>query len=191
MASAFEALLFGMLNKPGRANPSLELTAQTIVEFLPHLFRNAAAGESEVAAGVEVLVVEDDAVCARMAVAALAAAKLHARSVARPSEALQLLEQYRYDLVLLDIELPEMKGFELCERLRKLPGYSETPVIFVTLHNGFETCVHSVRSGGNDLISKPIVPMELAAKAVMHLLKRQLRQSGPQGTAPASGLPTR
>ncbi|MGH7968485.1 MAG: response regulator [Limisphaerales bacterium] len=178
MAAAFEALLFGMLNKPARSNPSLELTARTIVDFFPELFRTAATGESDVSAGVEVLVVEDDVVCARMAVAALAAAKLHARSVTRPSEALQLLQQYRYDLVLLDVELPEMNGFGLCERLRQLPGHSETPVIFVTLHSGFETCVNTVRSGGNDLIAKPIVPMELAAKAVMHLLKRQPSQAG-------------
>jgi CheY-like chemotaxis protein len=65
-----------------------------------------------------------------------------------------------------------MDGFELCRRLRTLPGYQKTPVIFVTSHSDFESRARSKLSGGDDLISKPVFPMELAVKAVAQLLKQ-------------------
>jgi CheY-like chemotaxis protein len=79
-----------------------------------------------------------------------------------------------FDLVLLDIEMPGMDGFELCRRLRLLPGHQKTPVIYVTSHDAFENRAKSVLSGANDLISKPVFPIELAVKAVSHLLKSAL-----------------
>jgi len=57
--------------------------------------------------------------------------------------------------------------------LRLMPGYAKTPVIYVTLHSDFETRTRTAISGGNDLIGKPILPTELAVKALMHLLKSQ------------------
>ena len=72
-----------------------------------------------------------------------------------------------------DVEMPVLNGFELCERLRAVPSYEKTPVIFVTIHSDFESRAKSSLSGGDDLIAKPILPMELAAKVVMHLLKSQ------------------
>jgi len=70
--------------------------------------------------------------------------------------------------------MPGMDGFELCKRLRLLPGYAQTPVIYVTSHSDFENRTKSVLTGGNDLISKPVFPIELAVKAVTHLLKIRL-----------------
>jgi CheY-like chemotaxis protein len=87
---------------------------------------------------------------------------------------LQWLKERRFDLVLLDIEMAGMDGFELCRRLRTLPGYQKTPVIYVTSHSDFENRAKSVLSGGDDLISKPVFPMELAVKAVTLLLKRRI-----------------
>ncbi|HWQ91425.1 MAG TPA: response regulator, partial [Clostridia bacterium] len=91
-----------------------------------------------------------------------------------PLVALELLQRSTFDMVLLDIEMPNMNGLELCRRLRSLPAYTHTPVIFVTGHSDFETRAKSIVSGGDDLISQPVFPMELTVKAVMHLLKKQL-----------------
>jgi putative two-component system response regulator len=73
--------------------------------------------------------------------------------------------------------MPGMGGFELCEKIRQLPNYKRTPVIFVTGHADFDNRIHSVLSGGNDLIAKPVFPIELAVKAVTHLLRSQLPES--------------
>jgi twitching motility two-component system response regulator PilG len=77
-------------------------------------------------------------------------------------------------LILLDISMPQLDGFQLCSELRKLPAHEKTPVIFVTCHSDFESRSRGILSGGNDLIAKPILAVELAVKAVTHLLRRGL-----------------
>jgi CheY-like chemotaxis protein len=79
----------------------------------------------------------------------------------------------QYDLVLLDIEMPQMTGFDLCRKLRGIPGYENTPVIYVTSHSHFESRAKSILAGGNDLIAKPVFPIELTLKSVLHILKNR------------------
>ena len=74
-----------------------------------------------------------------------------------------------------------MDGFEVCKRLRALPGYAKTPVVYITSHGDFNHRAKSVLSGGNDLISKPVFPIELAVKAVSHVVKRQLAETSAPG----------
>ena len=78
------------------------------------------------------------------------------------------------DVVLMDIEMPGMDGLELCKQLRRLPGYQKTPVIYVTSHSDFESRARSALSGGDDLIGKPVFALELAVKAMAHLLISQM-----------------
>ena len=118
-----------------------------------------------------ILVVDDDAVSNRAVVLALNRAKLRATSLANPSDALKKLEENRYDLVMLDINMPGMDGITLCEKMRALPLHKHTPVIYVTGHTDFKTRARSLLSGRSDLISKPILPTELAVKTIAHLLK--------------------
>jgi len=174
MASALEALLFGMQEKLRQLEPSLERTTSTAVKFLEELLRRPSDLRPGSAQNQCALVVDDDRLSNRLVVSALRQAQLQARGAESAAVALGLLQEKVYDLVLLDVEMPEMDGFELCKRLRALPGYDKTPVIYVTLHSDFETRARTVLSGGNDLIAKPILPAELAVKVVMHLLKRQL-----------------
>jgi CheY-like chemotaxis protein len=171
MASVFEALLFGLAGKPELFSPSVRQTMGRVVEFLGVLFEQAGDGESGRLQGARVLVVDDEPVANRLAVSALYSAGLHARSIQDPVMALAALGETHYDLLLLDIEMPGIDGFEFCKRARALPGYEKTPVIYVTLHSDFGTRVKGALSGGNDLIAKPVFPMELATKVVMHLLQ--------------------
>jgi len=62
------------------------------------------------------------------------------------------------DAVLLDINMPGINGFELCEKLRHLPGCKTIPVIFITGYSNFDNRKTSVLSGGQDFITKPIFP---------------------------------
>jgi len=70
--------------------------------------------------------------------------------------------------------MPGMDGLELCKQLCRLPGYQKTPVIYVTSHSDFESRARSALSGGDDLIGKPVFPLELAVKAMAHLLSSQV-----------------
>ena len=172
MASAFEALLFELTGKPACISPSVLRTIASTVDFLALLFDCAREADTDAPLSAETLVVDDDALSNRLVVAALQRAQLQARSTDDPMVGLRWLEEGRFDLVLLDIEMPGMDGFELCRRLRLLPGYQKTPVIYVTSHNNFESRAKSILSGGNDLISKPVFPLELAVKIVALLLKK-------------------
>jgi DNA-binding response OmpR family regulator len=173
MASAFEALLFGMMDDLTRFEPSMARTTSMGVQFMqellgrPHDLRPASARIPSA------LVVDDDRLSNRLVVSALRNAQLQARSTEDPEMALKWLQEKPYDLILLDVEMPGMDGIELCKRLRLLPGYEKTPVIYVTIHSDFETRTRTALSGGNDLIAKPVRPAELAVKATMHLLKNQ------------------
>jgi DNA-binding response OmpR family regulator len=70
-----------------------------------------------------------------------------------------------------------MTGFELCSRLRTLPSYAKTPVVFVTGLNDLESRANSTMSGGNDFIAKPFLFIELTVKALIHVLRSRLAQA--------------
>jgi CheY-like chemotaxis protein len=144
------------------------------VDFLGTLVENARTGRRLDLLVGEVLVVDDDPLANRIALAALSRAKLTARAVENPLNALDLLARQHFDLILLDIEMPHMDGFELCRKLRELPGYDQTPVIYVTSYADFENRSRCIGFGGHDLIAKPIFPIELAVKAVMYLIRGKL-----------------
>ena len=121
--------------------------------------------------GTAVVALEQDPDLARQAESALAAIGARQVTVVTGPLVAGWPAAAPYDLILLDVEMPGIDGLELCKRLRALPAYEKTPVIYVTIHSDFETQSRTLMSGGNDLIAKPIQPAELAVKAVMHLLK--------------------
>jgi DNA-binding response OmpR family regulator len=102
---------------------------------------------------------------------ALGKANLRCIGMEDSNMALTVLKEYPFDLIFLDAEMPGLNGFELCAELRKLPTNKNTPVIFVTSLTKFEVRAQSSLSGGNDLIAKPFLMMELAVKALTYLLK--------------------
>ncbi len=174
MSGALEALLFELIEKPQFINSSTSRTVSSSVEFLGLLVENARSGRHMESLSAEVLVVDDDGLANRIALAALSRARLNARSCENPLAALELLSKQSFDLVLLDVEMPYLSGFDVCRNLRQLPGYETTPVIYVTSHGDFETRAKSILVGANDLIAKPIFPIELAVKAVGHLIRSKL-----------------
>lgn len=174
LGGALEALLFELIEKPQFINASTARTIASAVEFLGMLVDNARMGRRTDALNAEVLVVDDDALSNRIALAALSRARVNARACESPLASLELMAKQKFDLVLLDIEMPQMNGFETCRNLRQLPGYETTPVIYVTSHADFESRAKSILVGANDLIAKPIFPIELAVKAVAHLIRRKL-----------------
>jgi CheY-like chemotaxis protein len=174
LCSLFEALLYELQERPAHIDRSVLLTIGTAVDFLEVLFDNSRAGSTEERLTGRVLVVDDDPLSNHLVVAALRRARLEARAADNPLIGLEFLRQAAYDLVLLDIEMPHMTGFDLCRKLRTLPGYARTPVVYVTAHSDFESRSAGILAGGNDLIAKPIFPIELAVKCVMHLLRSRL-----------------
>jgi len=179
LAKAFEMLLGKIAAKPARVTPSILQTLAEAADCLGVLLKGDEPGSSETALRAKVLAVDDDTVCNHVIVNTLKRANLDITSVEDPFEGLKLLQHNRYDLVLLDIDMPKLTGFEVCEKLRALPQYKTTPVIFVTAHSNFGNRTQGVLSGGNYFITKPVDPLELALKVTIHLFKAQVNPTAP------------
>lgn len=174
LTGAFEALLFELQRRATQIDLSTMKTIAMSVDFLEVLFKHARTVPATQPLSARVLVVDDDPLSNHLALAALRHAQLDAHAVENPLTGLEMLQQSHYDLVLLDIEMPDMNGFEVCSTLRALPGYKDTAVIFFSAHSDHASRATGVLSGGNDLIAKPIFPYELALKAVTHLIRSRL-----------------
>jgi len=83
--------------------------------------------------------------------------------------ALSVLGNIRVDLILLDIEMPGMSGFEFLHQIRKIPALMSTPVIIVTSHSGKEFSDHAIGEGANDVLGKPVNPQDLKNRVVQLL----------------------
>ena len=87
------------------------------------------------------------------------------------------LEQLQYSppaLVLLDVMMPGMDGFETCRRLRRLPGLEQLPVIFMTALSEIQDKVRAFAAGADDYVSKPFQHEEVLARVRVHLTRREL-----------------
>jgi DNA-binding response OmpR family regulator len=175
MASALAGLIKELYEKPKNINPSTLRTLATSIDFLAILFEQGAQLQLDANAPPNILVVDDEVISRRAVILALEKAQLKCVSVDTPETALNLLGRDRFDLIFLDVDMPEMSGFDLCTRLRSLPLNRDTPVVFVTSLNDFESRARSTLSGGNDLIGKPFLFIELAVKALTFILRRRLQ----------------
>ncbi|HVT87645.1 MAG TPA: sigma-54 dependent transcriptional regulator [Tepidisphaeraceae bacterium] len=110
------------------------------------------------------------------------------RILAAPSGemALMVAARAKPDLVLLDVMLPDMDGYETCRRLHADPATRETPVLFISARNETNSLVEAFQAGGLDYITKPIDPEEVVIRVESHLrvsrLARQLREKNSELT---------
>lgn len=87
---------------------------------------------------------------------------------------LKALEQLRPDLVLLDVMLPEVDGFELCRQIRQLTVLGRIPVLFLTARADEVDRVLGLEIGGDDYMTKPFSPRELIARIKAHLRREEM-----------------
>lgn len=178
LTSAFEALLFELQEKPANINESSRHTVAATTALLADCLSRADQADEQCLSPTSILVVDDDAVSNRALLLALRRYHLTATSVLDPFAALEKLKQHSYDLALLDINLPGMDGIRLCEQMRRIPSLEKLPVIFITSYMEFEARARAVLRTGDDLIAKPILPIELTLKVISHSLKQRMGYSG-------------
>jgi two-component system sensor histidine kinase/response regulator len=91
-------------------------------------------------------------------------------------EALAQAFETDFDLILLDIMMPEMDGFEVCRILKKESGTTKTPIIFLTAKNDTESIIKGFEVGAQDYLTKPFNTNELLARVRTHLELKKNRQ---------------
>ena len=126
-----------------------------------------------------ILVVEDESAIADAVLYALRAEGLVAEHCLLGRQALDRLHAEAFDVVILDVGLPDITGFELCRELRT---FSEVPVIFLTARDGEIDRVLGLELGADDYVVKPFSPRELLAR-VRARLRRGGAAAGPAGVA--------
>ena len=111
-----------------------------------------------------ILVVDDTPKNVRLLADLLAARGYGVLTAASGAEALAVVARERPDLVLLDVVMPEMSGYEVCRRLRADPDTAMTPVVMVTALDPAEERVKGIEAGADDFLTKPINQPELLAR---------------------------
>lgn len=121
-------------------------------------------------AEASVLIVDDNPFNRRMLEALISTLGVgHLHSAEDGIQGLAAIAAHRPDLVLLDVMMPNMDGFEMCRRLRTDHTLSDLPVLFVTALDDSKSRAACFAAGGNDVVSKPIEAEEVLARVRVHL----------------------
>jgi signal transduction histidine kinase len=91
------------------------------------------------------------------------------------AEGIAAFEEHRPDCVLLDVRMPNVDGFAVCERIRASPGGRDVPIVFLTAQRDVDTFDRAQRAGADDFLTKPFRPNELVMRVEAALKLRQLR----------------
>lgn len=111
-----------------------------------------------------ILIVDDSRTALMMNEMILKRAKCEVATAKDGREAVQRAVEFRPDLILMDIMMPNMNGFEAVRAIRATPGLAEVPIIMVTTRGEAENAERGYTCGANEYITKPVDPAELLAK---------------------------
>jgi phosphate regulon transcriptional regulator PhoB len=120
-----------------------------------------------------IAIVEDEAELASLIEYNLTRQGFQTQVLGGGKNTVKLLEQGRPDLVVLDVMLPEVDGFELCRLIRQSPLLARTPVLFLTARSDEVDRVLGLEIGGDDYMTKPFSPRELIARVKAHLRREE------------------
>jgi PAS domain S-box-containing protein len=157
--------VLGSSSKASRRSPRRIVTRHTLREDKKHKIR--------------ILVAEDNVVNQKVALRILGKLGYHADAVANGREVVKALETVPYDLVLMDVQMPEMDGFEACRMIRdpeSRVGDHKIPIIAMTAHAMKGDRERCLQEGMDDYISKPVTPI-----ALNEILNKHLKRTTPSG----------
>ncbi len=146
----------------------------------------SAAALRQRSAGLLVLLAEDNPVNQQVGLELLRAAGLRADVAANGREVLEKLAQQRYDLVLMDMQMPEMDGLEATRLIRALPDQATVPIVAMTANAFGEDRDACLAAGMDDHVAKPVEPAQLYGTLLRWLPDRQARgeEAPPAATPP-------
>jgi pilus assembly protein CpaE len=130
---------------------------------------------------IDVLVVDDDPMSLKITAGVLKADGLNVISAASGGEALAVLAQSPPALAVLDVLMPDMDGFALCQKIRQMPSVAKIPVIILTGLKELDDRLKAYDAGADDFIPKPLEPKEFIAR-VRALLRRSAELPQPSQT---------
>jgi len=130
---------------------------------------------------MKILIVDDEPAISETLAYALRTDGFTTESSTLGGEALAMLQQGEHDLVVLDVGLPDMSGFDVCRQLRR---HSDIPVLFLTARSDEVDRIVGLELGGDDYVPKPFSPREVVSR-----IRAILRRLRPESRAPLAPLP--
>ena len=124
----------------------------------------------------DILIVDDTIENLKILVAMLSQAGYHVRPVNNGTLALQIARNSAPDLILLDIRMPNMDGYQVCEQLKSNPATHDIPIIFISAQHNLHDKLQAFRAGGVDYITKPFQLEEVQARVETQIKLQELRQ---------------
>lgn len=158
------------LAMPREAGARTEGVAEVGEGFVAEGSGAGGKGGTELRKGLKVLLVEDDPLTASLVHHRLARDGFEVHGFDDGAAAFAAVQETEPDLILLDVKLPGMDGFEFLERIRALPHLESIPVVMLTAMGREEDIVRGLRLGASDYVLKPFSPVELSAR-IRRLLK--------------------
>jgi CheY-like chemotaxis protein len=125
---------------------------------------------------VRILIVDDDARNIRVMAAMLSAEGYITLSAGSGQDAVQVAKTEHPDLILLDVMMPDMNGFEVVEKLKALPATRDIPIVMVTALDDRESRLYALQAGADEFISKPVDRTELSVRVKNILALQEYRQ---------------
>ncbi|HEY5653209.1 MAG TPA: response regulator [Pontiella sp.] len=116
----------------------------------------------------DILIVDDIPENLRLLGDVLSEAGYRVRQAPSGKLALRAAEHQPPDLIMLDIGMPEMDGFEVCRRLKQMPALKAVPVIYISAFTGAESKIEAFDAGGVDYLTKPFEAKEVLARVKVH-----------------------
>ncbi len=111
-----------------------------------------------------VLIVDDEEIIQKIIEGLLLNQGYQLATASNGKEALEKAEELTPDLILLDVMMPDMDGFEVCKRLRQTPHLAEVPIIIITALDNREAKLQGIKAGADDFLTKPFDGVELQAR---------------------------
>jgi DNA-binding response OmpR family regulator/EAL domain-containing protein (putative c-di-GMP-specific phosphodiesterase class I) len=151
------------------------ITPEKFSELSYYFFEVSSTSSSQ-----KVLFVEDDKAQILLIEHILTEADITVKSITRAEEVLDMLESFKPDLILMDLNLEGITGDKLVRVIRKKPSFANIPIVFLTADTSLESRMRVLNSGADDLLTKPINPNLLVAALKNRMQRSSLRQVATQ-----------
>jgi pilus assembly protein CpaE len=128
-----------------------------------------------------ILIVDDTPMNLKIVTAALIPGGYEIETAPNGRVALDRAALFQPDLIILDVMMPDIDGYEVCRRLRRMPAFTQRPILMLTANDTLEERVSGLEAGADDYMSKPFQPAELQAR-----VRALLRRAAPAPVQPLS-----
>ena len=140
----------------------------TLQQALQHLITIREGGRSRV------LIVDDDPDFTDLISSTLGNEGMLVKAVNDPANVLDILEEFTPDLMLLDVMMPGILGFDVCKKVRAAGRWQELPIIFLTAQTDLASRLSAFDSGGDDYLPKPVINVELLRRVKVRLERARM-----------------